>query len=85
MSQTTTARDTTAALPAPAGFTLPCPCCGQQEASISVNLAFLEGEGALRCNECEEEFDVQTVRALIRRWTKVLDWVCAAPQFGSDE
>jgi hypothetical protein len=83
---------TTAARPAPtctsampAGFTMPCPCCGEAEAAISVNLASLDDpDAAFECRECNTEFGVEHVRTFIRRWAKVLAWVDMMPDM-SDE
>lgn len=68
----------------PAGFTLPCPHCGEREASIAVHLATLEDDPFV-CGECEATFSIDHVRSLIRRWTRVLAWLENVPQFADDE
>jgi transcription elongation factor Elf1 len=64
--------DTTAAT----GILLPCPCCGDAEASISLNLA----DGTLKCNVCDADFDLDFVRLLISKWTRVVAWIGAMPK-----
>lgn len=65
MSQTTTA----------AGITLPCPMCGEAEASMDLGLA----TKTFACNECGTSFEADDLRASIARWQKVLAWVDAMP------
>ena len=66
--------------PAPAaqrGFGhLPCPLCGEQECVMRLDLDDLEH---LTCGSCEESFTLDDVRAWVARWSRVLDWVDAAP------
>jgi transcription elongation factor Elf1 len=65
-------------------ITLGCPCCGEPEASICVNLAQLDDE-AFTCLECDAAFTVTQVRSMIRRWAKVLSWLEAVPTFGEGD
>lgn len=59
---------------------LPCPCCGEQRASIQLQLACLGGQdNEFRCIECENEFTTAHLEDLIRRWTAVLAWIQTAP------
>lgn len=69
MNETTTAR----------GLTLPCPCCHEAGACITLHLAEVD---RFTCLECEEEFTTDDVREMIdrvKRWEKVLAWVDAMP------
>jgi len=63
---------------------VPCPCCGEEIANISVNLYALDGD-AFTCHECGADFTIDTVRTLIARWTKLLAWLDTVPQFDTDE
>lgn len=58
---------------------LPCPCCGNEEASISVQLAYLDDQ-TFRCNECEEEFCADYMRSLVAKWSRLLAWLDMVPQ-----
>lgn len=62
------------------GLALPCPCCGESEASISLDL-FDDpfASDTLHCQECEADFSAQQVRDLVRRWAPVLAWLDAMP------
>lgn len=70
---------------APAAIQLPCPCCGEPYANLSLNLGALDGDGAVTCQECQSEFSLAHVRDLIGRWTAVLRWVDAAPTFSDSD
>ncbi len=59
---------------------LPCPRCGEQESGISVRLCWLDGD-AFQCLECEAEFGVEEVEAIVAKWTKILTWVRSVPRF----
>jgi transcription elongation factor Elf1 len=61
------------------GFLLPCPCCGEEAAGISLNLG--DGE-TFTCGECETEFTTEHIRDFIAKWTKILAWVDAMPTDG---
>jgi hypothetical protein len=58
------------------GICLPCPCCGEPDAIITVNLADVSEFG---CKECGGEFTADHVRDLIARWTPVLAWLATVP------
>jgi transcription elongation factor Elf1 len=58
------------------GLSLPCPCCGCSEATITLCLA---DATTLTCQDCGGEFTTDDVRSLIRKWAKVLKWVDAMP------
>ena len=62
-------------------ITLPCPKCGEENASIAVHLWTLDDETAVNffCHECEAEISLQEVRGLIARWSRLLDWLETAP------
>jgi transcription elongation factor Elf1 len=63
--------DTTAAT----GVTLPCPCCGDAEASISLNLV----DRTFKCNVCDADFDMEFVQLVLTKWTRVAKWVETMP------
>jgi hypothetical protein len=58
------------------GLLLPCPLCGEQQASVSL---YLDDMDTCYCRDCENEFSLDTVRELIARWQRVLSWVDACP------
>lgn len=58
------------------GLLLPCPLCGEPNASICLNLS--DGQ-TFTCHECEGEFVVADVQRFITRWSAVLAWVGALP------
>lgn len=57
-------------------MTLPCPCCGEPDANIAVELS---QPGTLTCRECDAEFTTANVERLIRQWSAVLPWLKAMP------
>lgn len=59
------------------GCLLPCPHCGETDASITLNLA--DGE-SFTCLECENDFTAADVRSFIARWTRLLTWLDGMPQ-----
>ncbi len=54
---------------------LPCPCCGENSACISLHLA----NATFTCGECETDFTIDHVREFIRKWGPVLKWVEQMP------
>jgi len=70
----TLAADTAAT--ATRGATLPCPCCGEANATITLNLA--DGE-SLACQDCSADFSTADVRNFIAKWAPMLAWVDAMP------
>lgn len=59
---------------------LPCPLCGEAEASINLYLHGLEDPDAqFYCQACEGEFGENQIREIVRRWSKLLAWLDAAP------
>ena len=58
------------------GQTLPCPCCGEENATITLNLADAE---SLVCQDCEADFTVDQVRAFIAKWGRLLAWIETMP------
>jgi hypothetical protein len=58
------------------GLLLPCPLCGEQQASISL---YLDDMDTCCCRECSEEFSLDAVRDMIAKWQRVLAWVDSAP------
>jgi hypothetical protein len=47
---------------------VPCPLCGQEEATIDLCLA----DGAFRCQDCEGDFGVEEIHLRITKWQKLL-------------
>jgi transposase-like protein len=48
---------------------LPCPCCGEEEVEIALNLSDLH---TFTCTSCATEFSAAYVRDVIAKWSKVL-------------
>jgi hypothetical protein len=66
-----------AATPAPAAtMTLCCPCCGEREAEVSLQL----WDGDLKCNQCDEVFSQDDLRAIMAGWTALLGWLDLMPK-----
>jgi hypothetical protein len=61
-------------------FTLPCPMCGEPDASISLMFS----GGNFNCNECSAEFELSLIEGLVQRWGLLLPWLKAMPD-GSEE
>jgi hypothetical protein len=67
----------TSSKPVARGFpSLPCIKCGNAEGNVTVSL---EDVRQLHCNECDEDFDAEDVRAFVGQWQAVLTWIDAAP------
>lgn len=81
MSQTATQSSTQTK---PAAIQLPCLCCGEPMANVSVNLWQLDGDEAITCQECNGEFSLAHVRDVLGKWSKVLAWLEAAPQLDAE-
>ncbi len=65
---------------------LPCPCCGEAEAGINVRLDLLdEDDTQFECRNCGGEFGRNQVADFIKKWTKVLNWMDAAPDMDAAE
>jgi hypothetical protein len=62
--------------PAERGQTLPCPKCGEESATIDLNLSDCD---TLHCQECDATFTVADVRNVIARWQPILAWMEAMP------
>jgi len=60
----------------PKGLLLPCPLCGEQQATIELHLSDLD---TCHCLECDNEFTLADVRKLIASWQAVLCWIDSAP------
>lgn len=58
------------------GITLPCPCCGEEESSISLHL----DDCSMTCRNCDGEFTLGTIRAIMARWGRVVTWIEAMPK-----
>ena len=65
---------------------LPCPFCGEEDASVDVRLAHLGDETAdvFHCVDCDAEFSVGAVREIVSKWGKVLAWLATAPNVEGD-
>lgn len=61
--------------PAKGWGTLPCPCCGEQQASITLDLTDCE---SFHCADCDADFSAADVRVFLQRWTQVLWWLDSA-------
>jgi uncharacterized Zn finger protein len=59
------------------GLLLPCPTCGEEQATITLSLADCE---TLHCEDCGSDYTLDDVRSLIARWQRVLAWVEQAPR-----
>lgn len=57
---------------------LPCPCCGEKDAAIFVNL---ETRVDFQCLACGADFHKDDIVAFLLRWTKVLDWLDTCPDW----
>lgn len=68
------ATDTAPATPA-VGRCLPCPRCGEL-ANVQLDLADLD---TCCCRECDAEFTVAEVRALVAAWAPVVRWIDTFP------
>lgn len=56
-------------------MTLICPKC-LTDACITLDL---DDGDTLRCNDCEEEYTVEDVSALVESWSKLLPWIKQHP------
>jgi uncharacterized protein (DUF983 family) len=59
------------------GFSCPCPKCGDD--TVTVQLADVS---QLHCTGCEEDLDLDDIRALVEGWGRVLAWLDTAPVYG---
>jgi hypothetical protein len=64
------------------GILLPCPRCGEPNASIGVNLADIDAEDALTCHKCEAVFSVDDLLEIMARWPVALSWLDSIPRPG---
>jgi hypothetical protein len=71
MTTAATANGTAAATKAKGFGTLPCPLCGEAQATIHMDLTDCE---SFHCCDCDSDFAAADVRAFIERWRKVLAW-----------
>jgi uncharacterized protein (DUF983 family) len=58
------------------GLTLPCPRCGQAEATFAVRLT---DPSEVTCEDCEEDIAVDELRDLIRKWQPICVWLHTFP------
>lgn len=56
---------------------LPCPFCGEADATITLNLC--DGD-TLHCGECDSEFTPADVKRIIDDWGKALAWIATMPK-----
>lgn len=57
------------------GFANRCPLCGEEDA---LQVA-LDEVTTLICTECNEEIDLERVRAIVLNWQAILAWLETAP------
>jgi uncharacterized protein (DUF983 family) len=57
------------------GLKLLCPCCGDKEAEISLNLSTM----TLTCESCSDSFSPETARKIVAealaRWETMCRWI----------
>jgi len=58
------------------GISLPCPCCGETDASIKLSLASMDD---FECEHCDATFSREDVESFISKWSKLLSWIDTAP------
>jgi hypothetical protein len=58
--------------------TLPCPLCGEQQATVHLDLTDCE---SFHCCDCDADLTIADVEAFIQRWQPVLAWVRSAQTF----
>jgi hypothetical protein len=51
--------------------TLPCPLCGEAQATVHLDLTDCE---SFHCCDCDSDFTADDVRAFIEKWQPVLYW-----------
>lgn len=59
------------------GILLPCPRCGEEDATVLLNLAEPD---SCHCSECDEDFSLSDIENLVARWRKVIDWIDTMPK-----
>jgi hypothetical protein len=59
------------------GLLLPCPLCGEAEATVQLNLADLD---TCTCLECDAEFSLDELAGRLARWQALLAWRDLAPR-----
>lgn len=59
------------------GFCVTCIKCGEA-GSIKLDLTDMD---TLTCSECDAEYSVDDVRAVMREWGPVLAWIDSAAKF----
>lgn len=57
------------------GFDVRCPFCGAAD-SIRLHADDLQ---ALECNECNEDFNPDSIHRFLDQWRALLDWIRSAP------
>jgi hypothetical protein len=63
---------------------LPCPLCGETEASIELCLSELPNpnqtdDDLFTCNACGNGFSLSHVRAFVAQWMPILKWLESCP------
>jgi uncharacterized protein (DUF983 family) len=56
------------------GFHCPCPRCGEEGVRVG-----LWDVNDLHCSECDGDFTLEDVRALVEGWGPVIRWLDTAP------
>lgn len=57
---------------------LPCPCCGEEQASVMLTLADDDSE-CFKCVECDADFSKATIREFMAKWGAVMTWLETMP------
>lgn len=59
-----------------AGFVLQCPICGENDVTITLDLADL---ATCKCESCDDSWAAETavsiLTARLAQWTKVVEWI----------
>jgi hypothetical protein len=57
-------------------MTLICPCCMEEDATITLDLT--DGD-SLHCESCNADYAVADVQKVIDSWSKLLGWLAQHP------
>lgn len=62
------------------GFRLPCPACGETRITLALDDITDDGHAEpLKCFDCDHEFTIARVRAMVAAWSACLAWLDTAP------
>lgn len=62
-------------------MTLPCILCGEADAAITVDMAT---GSEFHCGNCEGDFNRLDVKAVVRQWSRALEWLATMPMDGPE-